>query len=379
MRRSWFWHWFWRLLPIAGSFVRLALALAFVAVCWQDQPGVQAREAFNDLPPYDVAAEAHELFQQNRLTEAQVLVDEALAQDPNNDRLRVIRQGIETERRSWARNLQMGMHGALTGQGEDAAGLTGAVVADLFVFGDVRDLVIQSGHFLKGEQTDEMIVALSAAGIVLTAAPGADLGAALLKFARRMGAVTDAMAHAVAEAARRAVKTRKADELKGMAQDVAELTRRARPAGAVSIVKRIDDPKVLHAVAQFAKEPGGLRALLIDPDTTVRWLASGWPHAREWLLKASARGQAGLAYLARNSTAMFGLHPLLGLAKGLWKGNVPDWLWQLGIQHSLLILGLAIGWAAYELLLLLGRAILDDLTAPAAPQAGFPPGSAPSR
>lgn len=367
-----------RLLAIVASFVRLAAACALVWVCWQDWPAVQARDRFEELPPYDVAAEAHALFQQNRLTDAEVLLDEALAEHPDDDRLKVIRQGVENERRGWARNLQMGVQGAVTGTGNDAASLTGAVVADLFVFGDVRDLVIQSGHALKGEDTDEMIVALSAGGILLTVAPAVDLGSALLKFARRMGALSDAFAHAVAETARRAVKSRKADELSGMTHDVAELARRAKPAGAVAILKRIDDPKLLHTVAQFSQKPEGLRALLVDPETTVRWLGSGWPHAEEWLLKASQKGRAGLQYLASNSSLMFGFHPLIGLVKGLYKGNVPDLLVQLGYAYSQLILGLAAGWAAFELVLLLGRTVAPDLSRKQQPPLQPPPESAPA-
>lgn len=361
-----------KLFAIVASFVRLAAACALVWICWQDWPAVQARDDFENLPPYDVAAEANELFKQNRLTDAEVLVDEALAQDPGNDRLLVIRQGIENERRNWARQLSMGAQGALTGTGNDAASLTGAVVADLFVFGDVRDLVIQGGHWLKGEATDEMIVALSAGGILLTVSPAVDLGSALLKFARRMGAISDTFAHALAETARRAIKTRKADELAGMTHDVADLSKRAKPAGAVAILKHIDDPKLLHTVAQFAQSPEGLRALLIDPETTVRWLGSGWPHAQEYLVKAVRKGRGGLAFLAGNSSLMFGFHPLIGLVKGLYKGNIPDLLLQLGYAYSQLIMGLALGWAAFELVLLLGRTIASDPTKP--PQVRAPAG-----
>ena len=367
-----------RLFGILGSFVRLAAACALVWVCWQDWPAVQARDAFDELPPYDVAAEAHELFLQNRLTDAEVLIDEALAEHPDDDRLKVIRQGIENERRSWARNLQMGISGAMSGTGNDAASLTGAVVADLFVFGDVRDLVIQSGHALKGEGADEMIVALSAGGILLTVSPAVDLGSALLKFARRMGALSDTFAHGVAEVAKRAIKTRKADEIAGMTHDVTELEKRAKPAGTVSILKHIDDPKLLHTVAEFSQSPEGLRALLIDPETTVRWLGSGWPHAGEWLLKASRKGGAGLKYLAQNSSRMFAMHPLLGFIKGLYKGNIPDLLLQLGQAWSLLILGLAAGWAVFELVLLIGRTVAPDLSAKRKAPPPLPPESAPA-
>jgi hypothetical protein len=340
---------------IVGSVMRLGAALWLVWVCLQDLPAQQARDGFEALPPYDAAAEAGDLFKQDRIAEALVLVDDALAKDPANNRLLVMKQGLEIERKSWMRQIAAGGRGALTGRGTDTASAAGAIVADLFVFGDVRDLVVQSGHWLRGEETDEVIVALSAGGILLTVSPELDLGSAVIKLARRMGALSDAFARAIAEAARRAVKERSADAVAGITQDVAKLSERARPAGAIAIVKHVDDPATLRLVTQFSERPEGLRALLLDPATTVRWLKSGWPHAGEWLLKAAAKGRPGLDYLARNSSLMFKAHPLLGLVKGLWKGNIPDFLLALGREYAMVVLGFAAGWAAFESLLVMAR------------------------
>ena len=344
-----------RLAGVLASLARLGAAAWLAWTCAQDWPAIRARDGFDALPPYDAATEADALFRENRLTEALVLVDDALARDPQNARLLVMKQGLETERRSWMRQLASGGGGALTGTGNDTASLTGAVVADLFVFGDVRDLVVQGGHWLRGEQTDELIVALSAGGILLTVSPEIDFGAALLKLARRMGALSDAFAHAFAKAARRAVHERRADAISDITHDVSTLAERARPAGTVSILKYVDDPAALKRAVEFSAQPEGLRALLLDPKTTMRWLNSGWPRAQEWLVKAAGKGRAGLDYLAHNSSLMFRAHPLIGLVKGLYKGNVPDLLVGLVQRGSLPLLGLAVGWAAFEALLLLAR------------------------
>src|SRR6185295_18757845 len=84
---------------VLASLIRLGAAAALVWVCLQDRPAMQARAAFDALPPYDAAAEANELFKQNRITEALLLVDDALAKDPNNNRLLIIKQGLEVERK----------------------------------------------------------------------------------------------------------------------------------------------------------------------------------------------------------------------------------------------------------------------------------------
>lgn len=355
------------LFRIVASLVRVAAAAALVWICWQDRPAIQARDDFEALAPFDHAYEAGELFRQNRFTEALLLVDEGLARDPTNNRLRVMKQGLELERQGWMRQLALGGRGAITGRGTEMASLTGAIIADLFVFGDIRDLVIETGTWLKGGDADEMIVALSAGGVLLTLAPEVDLGAAVLKTARKMGALSDNMARAVGQAARKAYRTRNTAPLKEMTDDVTALARRAKPAGAVSILKHVDDPAMLRRVAKFSETPDGLHALLIDPKTTLRWLNSGWTHADMWLLKAASKGRAGLEYLARNSSLMFRAHPLLGLIKGLYKGNIPAWLLDFGQRYSLVILGFAWGWLLYEGLLLAARVFGIGQRGPAAP------------
>jgi len=364
------------LLRIVASLVRAGAAVALVWICWQDRPAMQARDDFDALPPFDYAYEAGELFKKNRFTEALLLVDEGLARDPANNRLLVMKQGLELERKDWMRQIALGGRGAVTGRGTQTAELTGAIVADLFVFGDIRDLVIETGTWLKGGDADEMIVALSAGGVILTLAPEVDLGAAVLKTGRKMGALSDSMARAVAQAARKAYRTRNTAPLKEITDDVTTLANRARPAGAVSILKHVDDPALLRRVAKFSESPDGLHALLIDPKTTLRWLSSGWTHAEFWLLKAASKGKPGLEYLARNSSVMFRAHPLVGLLKGLYKGNLPALLLDLGHRFSLPLLGFAWGWLLYELMLLgarvLGLGQKKKPDAPAGPAAAPP-------
>jgi hypothetical protein len=360
------------LLRIVASLVRVAAAGALVWLCWQDRPAIQARDDFEALPPFDHAYEAGELFKQNRFSEALLLVDEGLARDPANNRLLIMKQGLELERKDWMRQIALGGRGAVTGRGTQTAELTGAIIADLFVFGDIRDLVIETGTWLKGGDADDMIVALSAGGILLTVAPEVDLGAAVLKTARKMGALGDAMAKTVAEAARKAYRSRSIAPIKQITDDVGSLARRASPPGAVKLLRYADDPAALRRIVKFSETRDGLHALMVDPKTTLRWLNSGWSHAETWLLKAGSKGRAGLDYLAKNSSLMFRAHPLLGLVKGLYKGNIPALLLDLGMKYSLVILGFAWGWLLYEGLLLAARVFGIGASRPAGPAAPPP-------
>jgi len=72
-------------------------------------------------------------------------------------------------------------NGAITGRVYDTFSGIGAIVSDFFVWGDIRDLSIQSWRFLKDEKTDVIVAVLSGVGIFLSAKPFADVIASYAK------------------------------------------------------------------------------------------------------------------------------------------------------------------------------------------------------
>src|ERR1700743_3880309 len=66
--------------------------------------------------------------------------------------------------------------GLVTGNADDAASLSGTVAGDLFVFGDIRDVVREGKHLAMGEDTDRLVLGLAAAGLAVTAATYVSVG-----------------------------------------------------------------------------------------------------------------------------------------------------------------------------------------------------------
>lgn len=348
---------------VLGSLVRVALAAGLVWICWQDQPSVRARQDFDALPAFDYWKEADTLLNQERFSEALMVLDEGLAAVPEHHKpLTELRAAIVQEQGRWMYRFQQLGRGALSGTGDNLEALTGAVVADLFVFGDVRDLVVQAGRKLKGEEADPIIVGLSAGGILLTVNPAVDLGGALLKFARRMGGMTQSFAKHLADALKRAVATRRSDEVAAIADDLAALSKQTRPAVALAILKHVDDPAELRLARRFAEKPGGAFTLWLGQRQALKWLKVSAGN-EDLMIKAARRGRAGFKYLAEHGALMFKPHPLLGLLKGLYKGNIPGLLVGLMRKYADLVLGFAAGWAAYEIALLFGRLLGRGATA----------------
>ncbi len=94
-------------------------------------------------------------------------------------------------------SMQFG-EGFVTGQSDSTAGLAGAVTSDLTVIGDLRDIALEGGRMLAGEEYSELILGLSVVGVGVTAATiatggggvVAKAGISLVKAARRTGRLT---------------------------------------------------------------------------------------------------------------------------------------------------------------------------------------------
>ncbi len=60
--------------------------------------------------------------------------------------------------------------GLITGEADDVASLSGTVAGDLFVFGDIRDLIREGKHLVMGEDADRLVLGLASIGLAVTAA-----------------------------------------------------------------------------------------------------------------------------------------------------------------------------------------------------------------
>ena len=83
----------------------------------------------------------------------------------------------------------------MTGNADDVASLSGTVAGDLFVFGDIRDVVREGKHLAMGEDTDHLVLGLADGGLAVTAATYVSVGGVaplragltLVKDARKVG------------------------------------------------------------------------------------------------------------------------------------------------------------------------------------------------
>jgi len=189
--------------------------------------------------------------------------------------------------------------GLVTGAGEDAASLSGTVAGDLFVFGDIRDVVRESKRLATGEDADHMILGLAAAGLVVTAATYVSVGGAtpvragltLVKDARKVGRLgeglsrwagrsarevvdTPVLQHAVANASlvrpgqtataiKAAFRVEKAGAFVRLAKDVGRIGDKAGTRGAFDVLKIAEGPKDVARAARLAESKGSQTRAII--------------------------------------------------------------------------------------------------------------------
>jgi hypothetical protein len=147
--------------------------------------------------------------------------------------------------------------GLVTGNADDVASMSGTVAGDLFVFGDIRDVVRESKHLAMGEETDRLVLGLAAAGLAVTAATYVSIGGVapvragltLVKDARKVGRLGEGLTEWAGRSARDIVDT-------PMLQNAVETGSVMRPGQTVSAIKGAFHVEQAGALVRLAKDVG---------------------------------------------------------------------------------------------------------------------------
>ncbi|MCP3465368.1 hypothetical protein [Bradyrhizobium sp. CCGUVB23] len=213
--------------------------------------------------------------------------------------------------------------GLVTGNADDVASLSGTVAGDLFVIGDVRDIVREGKHLAMGEETDRLVLGLAAAGLAVTAATYVSVGGAapvraglsLVKDARKVGRLGEGLAAWAGRSAREVVdmpmlqnavatgsvlrpgetasaikaafRVEKAGALVRLGKDVARVTEKAGTRGALDTLRVAEGPKDVARAARLAEAQGGkTRAIMKLLGRGALLLATGAFDLALWLFGA---------------------------------------------------------------------------------------------
>jgi len=213
--------------------------------------------------------------------------------------------------------------GLVTGNADDVASLSGTVAGDLFVFGDIRDVVRESKHLAMGEDTDRLVLGLATAGLAVTAATYVSVGGmapvraglTLVKDARKVGRLGEGLVQWAGRSAREVVDTpmlqnavasgsamrpgqtitairaafhaEKAGALVRLAKDIGRVGEKSGARGAMDTLRIAEGPKDVARAARLAESKGGqTRAILKLLGRGALLLAAGAFNLALWVFGA---------------------------------------------------------------------------------------------
>ena len=325
---------------------RIGLALAGMAVCITALAWLSpyAREAFAILAAQDDPSELADIRLNSALRNGPALVAEnieaALAADdadladsfaelardkniPVSEELSKRVSDAVAESNSTAHFAKRFATGLVTGNADDAASLSGTVAGDLFVFGDIRDVVREGKHLAMGEDTDHLVLGLAAAGLAVTVATYVSVGGAvpvragltMVKDARKVGRLGEGLTQWAGRSAREVVdapmlqqavasgsvlrpgatvsaikaafRAEKAGALVRLAKDVGRVGEKAGTRGALDTLRIAEGPKDVARAARLAESKGGqTRAILKLLGRGALLLAAGAFNLSLWVFGA---------------------------------------------------------------------------------------------
>ncbi|UVO39604.1 hypothetical protein KUL72_15225 [Bradyrhizobium arachidis] len=250
-----------------------------------------------------------------------------LARDRNialpDDLLGRVGDAVKAERSTshFARRFATGL---VTGNADDVASLSGTVAGDLFVIGDVRDVVREGKHLAMGEDTDRLVLGLATAGLAVTAVTYVSAGGAapvragltLVKDARKVGRLGEGLAEWAGRSAREVVDTpmlqnavasgsvlrpgatvnaikaafrvEKAGALVRLGKDVTRVAGKSGTRGAMDTLRIAEGPKDVARAARLAEAQGSkTRAILKLFGRGALLLVGGAFDLALWLLGAA--------------------------------------------------------------------------------------------
>jgi hypothetical protein len=174
----------------------------------------------------------------------------------SEDLSRRVREAVAEENSSahFAKRFATGL---VTGDADDVASLSGTVAGDLFVFGDIRDVVREGKHLAMGEDTDRLVLGLATVGLAVTAATYVSVGGVapvragltLVKDARKVGRLGEGLTQWAGRSAREVVDT-------PMLQQAVATGSVLRPGQTMTAIKAAFRAEKAGALVRLAKDVG---------------------------------------------------------------------------------------------------------------------------
>ena len=189
------------------------------------------------------------------------------------------------------------IRGFVTGSPKSADDGSGAVISDLLLYGDVRDLIVQGGRYITGNASDPIITGTSSAGLLAEAVPVAGWFPATLKILRKTDSFTPELASHISRSLKffkAQGKLSKSD--RELISDLYKLISCIGLRRSVVVMRHIHNPSQLKRAILLAQHSPEQFHLTVRA-TQGRILLSIYQASPWELMRAGQKGVAGLETL----------------------------------------------------------------------------------
>lgn len=343
----------------AGLF--LLLPLIDAASTGPEQPDITA------LPDYNYMAEVWNMLRESKFQAAGELCDDIIRHDlPGAEEAKAVQKLCDAEISGAKQRICRAANGFVTGSGNSIEEAGGAIISDLIIYGDIRDLALQGYYKITGRENDAVIVTLSSIGLATELACWADWMPAIVKAFRKTGVLTEPFTRSLMETMRRIAKSGKSDlAARSLFTDFSTLIRTNSFPRSSYILRYVDTPNDLAVYARAAARARSLPYLILKSggeNGAVLLRQYGNSKTGLRILRLCARkGPAGVhwlrsyvpyrpvkwgAHIAKTVYLNHAYRFLFHAAKASG-GTIRVLFWTTGIL--LILIGLSAGWDLWKL------------------------------
>ncbi len=219
------------------------------------------------------------------------------------------------------------IEGVVKGISDETIGNTGAIISDFFLFGDLRDLVIQGKNYFAQKEVDEVIVTLSAIGVIASATTYATAGSSAtakagistLKLARRANKFPRWLMHYLKSVLPIMRQSKSIKPVKPIFKNLQTIHKNVGLKDTLTLLGKTKRFKALPNVAKISTKYGKRTTVLLDVagKNSINLLQSLKTVPKQTVLYASSFGKRGLQALKQLGPKTF----LIRMLKTTSKGN----------------------------------------------------------
>jgi len=262
-------------IPKFGYFTKMGILLLIIlcGVALLDKEQITIG-SFGTLTRIDPLPHTQALCDQQRYAEAEEYLSFFMAYDyVNTDPEAVaLYSAIEKTRSDYVYQLQKAVEGVAFGKSDELEGQVTAVVSDFLLIGDLRDLALEGHKWWEDQAVDELTVALSAIGVLASAATVASGGSSVaakpalsfLKMAHKAGKVPTWLRRYVIESAQVVKNTKNMGHVTELLDTVYDLFKVSGVRGSLVLINQAEDLTSLKQLSKFAHKFENKTAVFFD-------------------------------------------------------------------------------------------------------------------